>query len=445
MDIEKKLRELRIFIRKYDLFSAEEKIFLAISGGVDSVVMGRLMVELGQPFGVVHCNFKLRGEASDGDEAFVKQLANEWKVQFFSTSFETMAFAEENGQSIQMAARELRYSYFSTISQQYGNAKIATAHHVNDALETILLNLAHGTGFRGLPGITPARDHFVRPMLAFTGEEIREIACALALQWREDASNAKDDYERNKLRHHVVPVLEELNPSLGGTLKDTLARLWATDAAIKGGLEVWQVNHVVEKEGYTEVVLQGPGEHSMFYLYEYLKATTSLTYKAFKQLETSIEKGVSGKLFFTDTHQLNLDRGRLIISRAGEEAGEEPIFVDVNDKEVVFQFGKFSCQTLAMPVAIDRSENVALLDADCLRFPLELRRWREGDSFAPLGMSGQKKISDFMIDAKIPVNLKSRVYVLLSGGEVVWVVGKRIDDRCKITSSTTRVYKLSVC
>ncbi|WP_416866249.1 MAG: tRNA lysidine(34) synthetase TilS [Imperialibacter sp.] len=445
MDIEKKLHELRIFIGKHGLFGAKEKILLAISGGVDSVVMGRLMVALGQPFGVVHCNFKLRGEASDGDEAFVKQLANEWKVQFFSTSFDTIAFAEENGLSIQMAARELRYGYFSTLSAQQGNAKIATAHHVNDALETILLNLTHGTGFRGLSGITPARDHFVRPMLAFTGEEIREIAGALALKWREDASNAKDDYERNKLRHRVVPVLEELNPSLGATLKDTLVRLWTTDAAIKGGLEVWQASHVVEKEGYTEVALKGAGEHLMFYLYEYLKAKTSLPYKSFKQLEASIGEGTSGKLFFTDTHQINLDRGRLIISRTGEDEGEEPIFVDANDKEVVFQFGKLSCQTLAMPVAIDRSEGVALLDADCLRFPLELRRWREGDSFVPLGMSGQKKISDFMIDAKIPVNLKSRVYVLLSGGEVVWVVGKRIDDRCKITAATSRVYKLSVC
>ncbi|MEQ9099827.1 MAG: tRNA lysidine(34) synthetase TilS [Imperialibacter sp.] len=445
MDIEKKLRELRIFIRKYGLFDPGETILLAISGGVDSVVMGRLMMELGQSFGVVHCNFKLRGEASDGDEAFVKQLANEWGAQFFSTSFNTAAFAEENGFSIQMAARELRYSYFSILSEQQGNAKIATAHHVNDALETILLNLTHGTGFRGLSGITPARDHFVRPMLLFTGEEIREIAGTLALKWREDASNAKDDYERNKLRHHVVPVLEELNPSLGGTLKDTLARLWATDVAIKGSLEVWLANYVVEKGDYTEVTLKGAGEHSTFYVYEYLKAKTSLAYKSFKQLEASIEEGTSGKLFFTDTHQINLDRGRLIISRAGGDEGDEPILIEANDKVITFQLGKLSCERLAMPVAIDKSQNLALLDADCLQFPLELRRWREGDSFVPLGMSGQKKISDFMIDAKIPVNLKSRVYVLLSGGEVVWVVGKRIDDRCKITSSTSRVYKLSVC
>lgn len=443
MDIQKELEDLRRFVRKYGLFKPDQKLLLAISGGVDSVVMGRLMVELGQPFDVAHCNFGLRGAASAGDEAFVKDLAAEWKVACFTVSFDTATSAADKGLSIQMAARELRYGFFEEVKAKNDHARIATAHHVNDALETMLLNLSHGTGFRGLAGITPARGHFVRPMLAFTGEEIRQMARKLGVTWREDASNAKDDYERNKLRHKVVPVLEELNPSLAGTLKDTLARLWAADGVLAGELRKWEEAHLSEKDGYFELAL---GEEQMsYFVYESLKQRTGMNYKVFEQLETSISSGRSGKLFLTDTHSINLDRGRLVVSEVRGGALPESVWVQESDASVTFPLGRLQCSHGSAPVAIERSANVALLDAGKLEFPLELRPWKEGDSFVPMGMKGQKKISDFMIDAKIPVNLKGRVYVLLSAGLVVWVVGKRIDDRFKITDATRKAYRIELC
>lgn len=443
MDIQKELEDLRRFVCKYGLFSPDQKLLLAISGGVDSVVMGRLMVELGQPFDVAHCNFGLRGAASDGDEAFVKDLAAEWKATCFATSFDTASYAADKGLSIQMAARELRYGFFEEVKVKNHHIRIATAHHVNDALETMLLNLSHGTGFRGLAAITPARGHFVRPMLAFTGEEIRQIAQKLGITWREDASNAKDDYERNKLRHKVVPVLEELNPSLAGTLKDTLARLWAADSVLAGELRKWEETHLSEKDGYFELALGK--EQTSYFVYESLKQRTGMNYKTFEQLEAAIVAGQSGKLFLTDNHSINLDRGRLIMSKRQEGVQLESVWVQEGDATVAFPLGRLQCSHGEAPVAIERSANVALLDAGKLEFPLELRPWREGDSFVPLGMKGQKKISDFMIDAKIPVNLKGRVYVLLSAGRVVWVVGKRIDDRFKITDATRKAYRIELC
>jgi tRNA(Ile)-lysidine synthase len=280
-------------------------------------------------------------------------------------------------------------------------------------------------------------------MLAFTGEEIRQIARKLGVTWREDASNAKDDYERNKLRHKVVPVLEELNPSMADTLKDTLARLWAADAVLGGELRKWEEAHLSEKDGYFELALSE--EQMSYFVYESLKQRTGMNYKAFEQLETSLATGQSGKLFLTDTHTINLDRGRLIVCKLQEGVRTESVWVQENDASIMFPLGELQCSHGEAPVAIERSAGVALLDAGKLEFPLELRPWKEGDSFVPLGMKGQKKISDFMIDAKIPVNLKGRVYVLLSAGRVVWVVGKRIDDRFKITDATRKAYRIELC
>ncbi len=445
MVIEKKLIELRKFIQRHALFGSDERLLLAISGGVDSVLMGRLLWEMRQPFDVVHCNFKLRADASDGDEAFVKELATQWNARFHSTSFDTSGYAEENGLSIQMAARALRYAYFDELQIQNGYDKVATAHHVNDALETMLINLSHGTGYRGMFGITPMRGHFVRPMLAFTNAEIREMASELNVSWREDASNEKDDYERNKIRHHLVPLMEELNPAIGNTLKDTLERIWTSRAVLTNSLHRWENEHIVETEGHIEVTLDEADTEVAFFLFEALKTRTSLSYKSFKQLEDSIRLGVSGKLFLTDTHRINLDRGKLIVTTLdGVEPGK-PVLIDESDEQVSFQSGLLICEWTNMPVSIERSAAVAMIDASKLNFPLELRVWKEGDAFVPLGMKGQKKISDFMIDAKIPVNLKSRVFVLLSKGQVVWVVGKRLDDRFKITNATERIYKLKVC
>lgn len=443
MATKKKLEEFLAFSARHRLFEKGDRLLLAISGGVDSVAMGHLFFEAGLSFGVVHCNFKLRGDASDGDENFVAGLAAKWGVPFFSTVFETAEYAREHGISIQMAARELRYQFFEEVAEGFGFSAIATAHHVDDALETILLNLTHGTGFQGLAGITPRRERYIRPMLAFTGAELRQLAADQGIDWREDASNEKDDYERNRLRHHVLPVLEAINPALANTAKNTLERLWATGDELDRGLNEWQHSHVVVLQHHVEVAL--PAGSAVF-LYEYLKRAFGLAYKSYKQMEEAMAGSASGKLFHTDTHTINVDRSKLVISPKKDGATEQQwAVVSESDRQVVINGLVLSCSWQEAPVVIEAPEEVAQLDADRLTFPLELRPWRQGDSFVPLGMKGQKKVSDFMIDAKIPVNLKSQVHVLVSAGEVVWVVGMRISDRFKITPSTQRVFRIERC
>jgi len=423
----------------------EDRLLLAVSGGVDSVTMGWLFQRLKLPFAVVHCNFRLRGEESEEDERFVRELAAQWGVKFYTTHFDTLEYAGQRGLSLQMAARELRYIFFEEIRQKEGFDKIATAHHMNDAFETVFINLSHGTGFKGLMGITPGRGAFIRPMLAFTGAEIREIAQEMKLEWREDASNAKTDYERNKIRHQVMPVLEQLNPSLAETARETLERLWATGVLLQEDLRKWQERHVKKSTGSTEISLEGNDTATSVLLYESLKVLTGLGYRSFLQLAESIAQGVSGKLFYTDTHVINLDRGRLLIGEIDREGGSFNVTVGEAETEVSLPGATLKISSLASPVSIATNPKIALLDAGKLAFPLLIRRWQQGDSFVPLGMKGQKKLSDFMIDSKIPVNLKKEVLVLSSGERVAWVVGHRIDDRFKITSETTKVLKLELC
>lgn len=435
------------FIRfrdEHTLFRDNDRLLLAVSGGVDSVAMGWLFHELAQPFGVVHCNFKLRKDASDNDEAFVRSLALQWQVPFFTRSFSTASFAEQEGVSIQMAARELRYQYFEEVAGEHGYSKIATAHHIDDAFETLLLNLVHGTGFRGLAGILPVRGNFVRPMLAFSRTEIEELARTTGIEWREDASNKKDDYQRNKVRHHVLPVLSELNPAFSATLKDTFERLWMMQSHLERAVGTFGNRLEPAEGGGSRLSLDKleSSEHLLFF--EGLRQLTGLGFRQFRQLMKAAEGGQSGKLFYTPGHVLNVDRGQILIRELGDEPFA-PLQIGAGPESVTLPIGQLSATTHEMPLPIDRRPEVAMLDFDKLSFPLLVRRWKEGDSFVPLGMKGQKKLSDFMIDVKIPLNLKSSVLVLLSGGKIAWVIGKRIDDRFKIGPGTKRVYRLELC
>ncbi len=442
---EKYIAQFQSFAKRHNLFDSSGKVLLAISGGVDSVVMGWLFHQVGVPFGVAHCNFKLRSDASDGDEQFVKALAMRWQVPFFSRSFSTKAYAGQRGVSTQMAARELRYNFFEEIQQEKHYQKLATAHHIDDALETMLINIAHGTGFQGVACLPPHAGKTIRPMLAFSRADIMQIAVESQVDWREDASNDSDDYERNKIRHHVTPVLRQLNPSLSGTLMDTMERLWAAGEVINDAVAGWE-GQFLKTEGSTiEIQPAGLMGSSRLLLFESLKKHTGLGYKVFKQLQSAIDAGVPGKVFYTDSHVINVDRGKLVVCL---HAGAEPIEaipVPWDTESISLPHGTLVLAHKVAPINIEKSENVALLDSDKLTFPLEIRSWRQGDSFMPLGMRGQKKLSDFMIDSKIPVNLKQRVLVLVSAGKIAWVIGHRIDDRFKIAAGTRNVLRLELC
>lgn len=437
--------EFLSYIKEKDLFTKEDKVLLAVSGGMDSVVMSRLFSEAGYNFAIAHCNFGLRGEESDADEKFVRKLARKAKATCHVKHFDTEAFAEDHSLSIQMAARELRYNWFEELATAEGYRYIALAHHRGDLLETMLLNLSRGTGIAGLHGIMPKRGRFVRPLLFASKEDIFAYVTEKQLIWREDSSNASTKYSRNKIRHEAIPVLQELNPNLEQTFEQTAEKISAVErlfyrqadalyqkvVSLKGVDYSLQLQPILESSEPTLFL----GELLRHWGFSYTQAREVLA--VCQQAET-----VAGKIFDSPTHRLNLDRGQLIISPKNLQQYQS-LEIEETDKQLSYAGLEFSLSRQpADGYKIKTDRQLAALDADKLKFPLKLRKWKAGDWFCPLGMSRKKKLSDFMIDEKIPLNLKERVLVLTSGDSVVWVVGHRIDERYKLTDKTTEVLEV---
>ncbi len=428
------------YIAKQKLFQPHQPVLLAVSGGLDSVVLGHLLCQSQQPFAVAHCNYGLRGAESDGDAHFVQQLAGQWGVACHSISFNTQAIAARQGASTQMVARNLRYAWFKRLCQGNGYACVATAHHLDDSLETTLFNLAKGTGIAGVRGI-PAKNHqVVRPLLFASRAAITQYAQAAGLSWREDSSNSSDYYHRNRLRHHVVPVLRQINPNLSHTLSHTYERLQAAEAALNT-----QTNQLkaacLSKQGddvYLDITALPPTPHLPTLLHELLKPW-QFSYTQCRDLSQSLQHPTSGKQFYSQQYVLTVDRAQLIISPVTTEA---LVHITIVRGTTQVKGPGFTIGISTHPKSsyqISRKPTVAALDADKLQWPLQLRPWQQGDRFKPLGMTHYKKLSDFMIDQKIPVNLKSKVYVLVSGQHIVWVVGHRIDNRYALGPGTTTV------
>lgn len=418
----------------------EKRGLLAVSGGVDSVVLAELAHRAGLRFGIAHVNFGLRGAESDGDEFFVKTLAERYGVPFFSRKMETGIFAETHGLSVQLAARKLRYAWFDELLDAEGFDYLATAHHRDDALETLLLNLTRGAGLAGLAGIPERTGHTVRPLLMVSREQIETFARTEHLTWREDHSNATDDYPRNFVRHHVLPRLRELNPNLTDTVGQTLAQLAAARRLL---------------ESQTEALRQAAGRtegDAVFLDIENLRRSTEpvlllhelLRPLGFRYRQTeavwAARDGQPGKTFHSPTHTLTKDRSALVITpRRGEEGGVFFVENPVGELHAPDFTLRYSVEEKAV---FPKTPTEAVFDFGKLTFPLTLRPWRPGDAFCPLGMGGKrKKVSDLLVDLKIPRALKNRVYVLESGGEVAWVVGLRPDERFRVTEATRAVWR----
>ena len=438
-------KEFLAYIKNENLFATSEKILLTVSGGIDSVVMCQLFYEAGLKFGIAHCNFQLRGTESEEDEKFVKQLANWYKVPFYSNLFDTTAFAESKNVSIQMAARELRYSWFEEIRKKEKYKYIATAHHQDDSIETFFINLIRGTGIAGLHGILPKQRTIIRPLLFATKNKIIEFAAIAKLRYREDSSNASDKYLRNKIRHQIIPVLKEINPSLEKTINDTIQRLKNVEQIYYSQINFYR-GIVMEKEKKYEII---PKRHfSMLnpletYLYEFLKPY-NFNLSTVKEIILG-RSGVSGKQFFSSTHRLIIDRDKLIIDIKSDV--QRPMSdlispIKKNQKEIVFDETKLNFKTITKPAnyTLQTTNYIASLDFDKLVFPLDIRKWKKGDSFYPFGMKGKKKLSDFFIDNKVPLNQKENTWLLTSAGEIVWIIGMRIDERFKVTDKTKKIY-----
>lgn len=437
------LNDFIIYIKKNRLFSKENRVLLAVSGGIDSMIMTHLFIEAGFKIGIAHCNFCLRYEESDKDEKLVKDCAAENNIPFYSVKFDTKAFAKKNRLSVQMAARELRYNWFEEIRKEYKFDFIAVAHNLNDNIETLLINLTRGTGITGLTGIRPSHDRIIRPLLFATRQVIVEYSNKHNIIFREDKSNAETKYTRNKIRHLVIPVLKKINPSIETTLNETAERLSEIDEIL--------TEHIRE---ISDRVCEKKGQNIIFNI-SLLKVdlqNNTILYELFRPYGISglllkdllkIIDGRTGGQIFTGTHRIIKNRKELIVSPVKQD---EEVYYEIRN---ITGFKKIpeiiSAQNININInyAIPSDPSTACLDAQKIIFPLIIRKWRTGDYFYPLGMKKKKKLSDYFVDKKYSILQKEKTLVLESSGEIAWIVGGRIDDRFKITGTTKKVLILT--
>ncbi|WP_343669983.1 tRNA lysidine(34) synthetase TilS [Chitinophaga sp.] len=436
------INRFKAYIVAEKLYRPGDKVLLAVSGGVDSVVMAHLYKQAGIDCAIAHCNFQLRGAESIRDETFVTALAHELGLPLYTTRFDTEAYASEKRVSIQVAARELRYAWLEETRQQQGYTFLATAHHMQDNVETVLMNFSKGTGIAGLHGILPRQQHLIRPLLFAQKEDLVALAAVNGWGFVEDSSNLTVKYTRNFFRHKVIPVIQETYPAAVPQMAASIDRFREAEQL------------------YTEAVLKHKkrllfeqGESFKVPVLKLQKATPlqTLAWEIFKdfgcspaQLPQVIDllQSEPGRLVETSTHRIIRDRVWLLITPL--EAPEAPLIVIEKETAVVPVKGG----TLKLKIrnsegaTIPTSPLMACLDMDTLQFPLLMRRWKQGDYFYPLGMRKKKKLSRFFIDQKLSLIQKENMWVLESAKRIVWIIGMRIDDRCKITPHTSNMLVL---
>ena len=417
-------------------FLKGKKSLIACSGGVDSVVLTHLIKNLNLEIALAHCNFSLRGEESDGDEQFVVALAENLDVPIFSETFDTHKYADEQKVSTQMAARTLRYNWFEEILSNFSYDYLLTAHHLDDDLETFFINLSRGTGLNGLTGIPKKNQKVVRPLLNFSREEIVDYAEANKLKWREDSTNQKTDYLRNKLRLEVIPQFKETNENLLKNFKKTQDNLIASQNLIDDYMSLVYKLVISKKSDSYHLNIQKLRElpHTEELLYELLK---DFGFTEWNDVSNLLD-AQTGKQVLSKTHRLLKNRDELILT--------EVVIYPIDEEYLVTEEG------ISAPIKLEIEQSMAIgetekntiyLDAEKLNFPLKLRKWRKGDSFKPFGMGGSKKLSKFFKDEKLSATEKEKIWVLVDKNEVVWVVGKRMDDTYKVTQKTEKIIKIT--
>ena len=438
MDLEQRLQD---HIEESFSFLKNKKLLIGASGGLDSTVCINLFHKLNYSISVAHCNFNLREKDSDLDEIFVRELTEKLRIPFYSKKFNTKSYCIENKTSTQIAARELRYHWFDELLKNREIDYLITAHHLDDSLETFLINLSRGTGLDGLTGIPAINGNIIRPLLPFTRVELERYAEKRKLSWREDLSNEELKYTRNKIRHKIIPVLKQLNPNLMMSFAKTTEHLNGSKHVVEDSIksiekDVWSTDRNLKKLNIEKIInLSKPKS----YLFELLKKYGFTEWDNVYDLLNA----QSGKTIQSNSHQLLKDRKYLILSELPHEEENELIIIKKSEQNI-------KTKNLRLNISITReksfdsgSKDTISVDKNLLNFPLIVRRWEKGDYFYPIGMQGKKKLSKYFKDEKISVLEKKNIWLLCTNdNDIVWVIGRRLDDRFKITEKTIEILKI---
>jgi tRNA(Ile)-lysidine synthase len=415
------------------------RLLLAVSGGVDSVVLTHLCRSAKLDFSLAHCNFNLRGEESDADEKFVVELAENIGVEVYTQSFDTQNYAENSGISIQMAARELRYDWFGELSNSANFDYILTGHHANDNLETFLINLIRGTGPEGLTGIKKENNSVIRPLLSFSRTEIEEFAKSQNFEWREDSSNFSDKYMRNKIRHKIVPIMEELNPQLLDSFAKTQDHLRESLDLVEDYLSLLYPK-LVQKDTYgysLDIAFLKKVPNPKQVLYQLLKTFGFTEWNDVYDLMDA----QTGKMVISDSHRLIKDRKKLLLTERNENSGKKEYTIE-REEELAMIPGLGTFHLTEVDSMGQASKNCIYVPARKLSFPLSIRKWKKGDFFYPFGMNGKKKLSDFFKDEKFSLPEKENTWILCSGNEIVWIINHRADNRFAVEKDDADIFRI---
>lgn len=440
------LQRFLTFINEQCLFKKSETALLAVSGGKDSMLLLHLFQLSGFEFAVAHCNFQLRGADADADEDLVRKTAEALGKPFYAKRFDTERYANETQVSIQMAARDLRYSWFTQLAQSKQYTCIATAHHQHDLIETLLLNLTRGTGLEGLHGILPRRANLIRPLLFLSKAEVEAAVSAWALPYRDDQSNFSTKYARNKIRLEVIPALKAINPAVEKNLYESSKHFHQSELFIKHTVDQMrrQLFKPYQQETYkialADLMTLKPLQYLLFELFKPFNFTAPVLDDLIRTWDLD---GRTGKCFRSQSHQLHINREQLLLSPLNLDKPLQELAIHQWGEERVYGNWRLTLSEHSLPVPsipFNSPGSMVALDAAKISFPIRLRSWQIGDVFYPLGMNGKKKLSKFFIGLKIPLEEKKGVPIIENGnGDIIWVAPYRLDDRYKIGKNTKKV------
>lgn len=433
------LSKIKKYIHENMLLSANAKVIVGVSGGADSVVLLDILHDLGYECIVAHCNFHLRGRESYRDEYFVEKISQEYGLEYVSANFDTKKYIKEESISLEMAARELRYAWFEKIRKKYKAERIAVAHHQDDSVETVLINLIRGTGIRGLTGIPPINGKVIRPLLSIYREDILQYVSSKGLSFVEDSTNKEDLYVRNKIRLNVIPLLKEINPSAVQSIGKTSENLYQIEKLYSN--YIGEIKSKIFSDNKIDIKLLLRQKEPKTILFELLFPygfNSSVVENIFDSATAQ-----SGKVFYSADYLLIKDRAFFILQRREEQS--DMVYTLFDNETMVKEPLRLQIEKIQYTTdfRFENDSNVLYLDKDKLAFPLIIRKWKQGDRFVPFGMKGRKKVSDYFTDKKFNLIEKNATWLLCSVEDIVWIIGERADDRFKVSAKTRDIMKIT--